>query len=153
MRGEAETHHRSDQSHHCGRSRQAHHERPGATTVHLRRQWPGHGADRHAWHREACLTLSSVLLSDQLRTRVQATSRQRYRDASTQSLGTSGVELPKTEIVPEVAAAITRLTRGNFRLLARLLTQMQRVVQINQLSVFSIDVVETTRENLVIGQA
>jgi len=30
---------------------------------------------------------------------------------------------------------------------------MQRVVQINQLSEFSIDVVETARENLVIGQA
>ena len=65
----------------------------------------------------------------------------------------TGVELPKNDISPEVAAAITRLTRGNFRLLARLLTQMQRVVEINQLSEFSIDVVETARENLVIGQA
>ena len=65
----------------------------------------------------------------------------------------TGVQLPKTEISPEVAAAITRLTRGNFRLLTRLLTQMQRVAEINQLSEFSIDVVETARENLVIGQA
>ncbi len=65
----------------------------------------------------------------------------------------TGVELPKTDTSPEVAAAITRLTRGNFRLLARLLTQMQRVVEINQLSEFSIDVVETARENLVIGQS
>lgn len=65
----------------------------------------------------------------------------------------TGVQLPKTEISPQVAAAITRLTRGNFRLLTRLLTQMQRVVEINQLSEFSIDVVETARENLVIGQA
>ncbi len=65
----------------------------------------------------------------------------------------TGVQLPKTDISPEVAAAITRLTRGNFRLLTRLLTQMQRVIQINQLSEFSIDVVETARENLVIGQA
>ena len=65
----------------------------------------------------------------------------------------TGVQLPKNEIAPEVVAAITRLTRGNFRLLSRLLTQMQRVVQINQLSEFSIEVVETARENLVIGQA
>ena len=65
----------------------------------------------------------------------------------------TGVQLPKPEIAPEVAAAITRLTRGNFRLLARLLTQMQRVVEINKLTEFSIDVVETARENLVIGQA
>lgn len=65
----------------------------------------------------------------------------------------TGVQLPKNEVSPEVAAAITRLTRGNFRLLTRLLTQMQRVVEINQLSEFAIDVVETARENLVIGQA
>ena len=57
------------------------------------------------------------------------------------------------DVSSEVAAAITRLTRGNFRLLTRLLTRMQRVVEINQLSEFSIDVVETARENLVIGQA
>ncbi len=36
-----------------------------------------------------------------------------------------------------------------FRPLARLLMQMQRVVEINQLSQFSIDVVETARENFV----
>jgi Holliday junction resolvasome RuvABC ATP-dependent DNA helicase subunit len=65
----------------------------------------------------------------------------------------TGVQLPKNDVSSEVAAAITRLTRGNFRLLTRLLTQMQRVVEINQLNEFSIDVVETARENLVIGQA
>ena len=31
---------------HRGRSGQAQHERPGATAVHLRRQWPSSGADR-----------------------------------------------------------------------------------------------------------
>jgi hypothetical protein len=62
----------------------------------------------------------------------------------------TGVQLPKTEISPEVSAAITRLARGNFRLLTRRLTQMQRVVELSE---FSIDVVETARENLVIGQA
>lgn len=39
--------------------------------------------------------------------------------------------------------AIARLTRGNFHLLARLLTHMQRVVEINQLSQFPIYVIET----------
>ncbi|SRR5258708_5144378 len=46
-----------------------------------------------------------------------------------------------------------RTSCGNFRLLVRLLTQMQRVLAINGLETLSVDVVETARENLVIGQA
>ena len=65
----------------------------------------------------------------------------------------AGVHLPMAEPSPEVIAAIIRLTRGNFRLLARLLTQMQRVLTINGIDQFSLAVVETARENLVIGEA
>ena len=46
-----------------------------------------------------------------------------------------------------------RLTLGNFRLLVRLLTQMDRVLARNGLQPFSLEFVERAREDLVIGQA
>jgi hypothetical protein len=64
-----------------------------------------------------------------------------------------GIHLPASCPTPEVIAAVIRLTRGNFRLLVRLLTQMERVLAINGLETLSVDVVETARDNLVIGQA
>jgi DNA transposition AAA+ family ATPase len=51
----------------------------------------------------------------------------------------------------EALAAIIRTTSGNFRLTARLVAQIKRVLDINQLSVVTKEVVEAARESLVIG--
>jgi len=50
-------------------------------------------------------------------------------------------------------AAILRITEGNFRLLHRLLTQIARVLRINNLPQITPAVVEVARESLVIGTA
>ncbi len=51
----------------------------------------------------------------------------------------------------EALASLVRMTHGNFRLIGRLLTQVQRILEINGLSLISKEVIEAARENLVIG--
>ena len=64
-----------------------------------------------------------------------------------------GVKLPGDAIDTVAAASIIRITGGNFRLLNRLLTQVERILEINALPLVTKEVVEAARENLVIGQA
>ncbi len=63
-----------------------------------------------------------------------------------------GVKLPGDAIDSVAAALIIRITGGNFRLLNRLLTQVERILEINALPTVTKEVVEAARENLVIGQ-
>jgi DNA transposition AAA+ family ATPase len=63
-----------------------------------------------------------------------------------------GVKLPNEQLPPEAIAKLIRMTGGNFRLLTRLLTQIERVLDVNQLHTVSTEVVEAARDSLVIGQ-
>jgi hypothetical protein len=64
-----------------------------------------------------------------------------------------GVHLPQHPFELETVATIIRMTGRNFRLLYRLLTQMERILEINALREVTKAVVEAARESLVIGEA
>jgi DNA transposition AAA+ family ATPase len=51
----------------------------------------------------------------------------------------------------EAVAAILRITRGNIRLIERLMMQVEHVLVANQLTAVTKEVVETARKNLIIG--
>ena len=53
----------------------------------------------------------------------------------------------------EVLAAIVRITGGNFRVIHRLLMQVERILEINHMHTVTKDLVEAAGENLVLGQA
>jgi hypothetical protein len=44
-----------------------------------------------------------------------------------------------------------RITGGNFRLVQRLFVQIERVLEINRLQTITAEVIETSRDNLIIG--
>jgi DNA transposition AAA+ family ATPase len=64
-----------------------------------------------------------------------------------------GVHLPQKPLDEDTVTAIIRMTGGNFRLLNRLLTQAERILEINALQEMTKAVVEAARESLVIGEA
>lgn len=53
----------------------------------------------------------------------------------------------------ESISSVARITQGNFRLLQRLLAQIERLLKINDLKIVTKELVEAARENLVIGVA
>jgi hypothetical protein len=53
----------------------------------------------------------------------------------------------------EALATIVRITGGNFRVIHRLLMQIERILEINDLHTVTKEVIEKARERLVLGEA
>lgn len=51
----------------------------------------------------------------------------------------------------EAITSIIKITSGNFRLIQRLFTQIERILEINNLHTITTEVVEAARDSLVIG--
>lgn len=62
-----------------------------------------------------------------------------------------GLDDPDDFTTAEALATIARITSGNFRLTHRLVAQIKRILDINQLNTVTKEVVEAARESLVIG--
>lgn len=75
------------------------------------------------------------------------------RDLLEKGWAPPGVNLPEQPLGSEAVASIIRMTAGNFRLLNRLLTQIERILEVNSLQEVTKVVVEAARESLVIGEA
>jgi len=68
--------------------------------------------------------------------------------------GELGLDLPADSVSnPGCVAAIIRIKAGNFRLIHRLLSQVERILHINGLSAVTPAVIDAAREGLVIGTA
>lgn len=65
----------------------------------------------------------------------------------------AGAALPDEILAPDVIASLVRMRSRNSRLLSRLLTQVERILKVNEFPSVTKEIVAAARESLVIGQA
>ena len=103
--------------------------------------------------KSAWLTIRSSTRASALSTSFVRCRRARFVNFMERHWTPPGVKLPGGAIDSVAAASIIRITGGNFRLLNRLLTQVERILEINAQPTVTKEVVEAARENLVIGHS
>jgi DNA transposition AAA+ family ATPase len=64
----------------------------------------------------------------------------------------AGVRLPDAALAPDMIATLIRMSGGIFRLLTRLLAQVERVLKVNQAEIVSREIVTAARDSLVTGR-
>src|ERR1700741_2888367 len=126
---------------------------PRTTARHFRRKRPRTYPHRDARPRKAFGAISSILFTYRLCARVSALGQSEVRQLLVQRWIPPDLALLKVaKIDPEAIATIIRVTNGNFRLLHRLLTQIERILEINSRIVLTKGVVEAARETLVLAK-
>jgi hypothetical protein len=76
-----------------------------------------------------------------------------HKDIAIGFLNATGFRNKLKRTIFDIWCGDPRMTGGNFRLLTRLLTQIERALEVNELQLISIEIVEAARDSLVIGQA
>jgi len=89
---------------------------------------------------------------EQLRT-IPPTRRSADHEPPQSRWAPAGVTLPDEILAPDVIASLIRMSAGNFRLLSRLLTQIERILKVNDSTSVSKEIVAAARDSLAIGQA
>jgi hypothetical protein len=109
------------------------------------------------WFSSVCQGLKSVARFPQFYSRIGFVHKFRplnsghVQDLLESRWTPTGVTLPEEQLLPAVIATLVRMTGGNFRLLTRLLPQIERVLIVKDLNLVSIAILKTARDSLVIG--